>query len=118
MIDTWDKRVFEGQLVAFEMNVKNEFYDTGDTWVKRVAAYGKKDVFVDENSIQTDTQYFPLSTAYVLEKLKRTPEDLVPVWHIKEDELFMIGETLTSLDSRFWGPINEGDVRGRAYAIM
>ena len=24
LIDTWDKRVYEGQLIAFEMNVEND----------------------------------------------------------------------------------------------
>ena len=117
LIDTWDKRVYEGQLIAFEMNVENEFYDTGFIWVKKVAASGKV-VNVDQNAVTTDTQYFKLSTSYVLERLNREPETLQASWDLKSDEIFMIGETLTSLDSRFWGPINRKDVRGRAYAIL
>ena len=36
LIDTWDKTVNEGELIAFEMNVANEFYGPGMVWVKRV----------------------------------------------------------------------------------
>jgi conjugal transfer pilin signal peptidase TrbI len=118
LIDTWDKRVYEGQLIAFQMNVENEFYDTGSIWVKKVAAADGKIVNVDENAVTTDSQYFKLSAAYVLERLNREPETLQAKWDLKSDEIFMIGETLTSLDSRFWGPINRSDVRGRAYAIL
>jgi conjugal transfer pilin signal peptidase TrbI len=118
LIDTWDKRVFEGQLIAFQMNVETTFYDTGAIWVKKVGAAGSKTVNVDENSITTNTQYFPLSAAYVLERLERQPDSLQATWQLKDDEIFMIGETLTSLDSRFWGPIKRTDVRGRAYAIL
>jgi len=118
LVDTWDKRVFEGQLIAFEMNVETEFYETGNIWVKKVGATGNKTVNVDENAITTDTQYFPLSAAYVLERLERQPESLQHKWHLLDDDIFMIGETLTSLDSRFWGPIKRADVRGRAYAIL
>lgn len=118
IIDKWDTRMYEGQLVAFEMNIETEFYGTGDIWVKKIAAIGPKTVSVDENAVQTDAQYFPLSASYVLEKLNKTPEMLIPQWNIGDEELFMIGETLTSLDSRFWGPINRLDVKGRAYAIL
>ena len=100
------------------MNIETEYYGIGDIWVKKIAAIGPKAVIVDENAVQTDAQYFPLSAAYVLEKLNKTPDTLKPQWNISSEELFMIGETLTSLDSRFWGPINRHDVKGRAYAIL
>lgn len=118
LIDTWDKRIYEDQLIAFEMNVVNEFYDIGDIWVKKVAAYGAQEVLVSTELVSTQANSFVLSADYVLSKLKRTPDTLQKSWRLEDDQLFMIGETLTSLDSRFWGPINKKDVRGRAYAIF
>jgi conjugal transfer pilin signal peptidase TrbI len=118
LVDRWDKRIIEGQLVAFTMNVENEFYDTGDTWIKKVAAYGEQQVSVSPQHVSTAANTFRLSADYVLKKLGRDADALQSSWSLSEDELFMVGETITSLDSRFWGPIKRDSVEGRAYAIF
>ncbi|WP_449357414.1 S26 family signal peptidase [Alishewanella longhuensis] len=33
-------------------------------------------------------------------------------------EFFMMGETITSYDSRYWGTVKQEDIIGKAYAIM
>jgi conjugal transfer pilin signal peptidase TrbI len=118
LIDTWDKRIYEDQLIAFEMNVETPYYDTGKVWVKKVAAYGAQTVTVSPENIHTSSHSFDLSAHYVLEKLGQTANDLNKSWELKDTDVFMIGETLTSLDSRFWGPIQDKDTVGRAYAIF
>lgn len=118
LIDTWDKTVNEGELIAFEMNVANEFYGPGMVWVKRVAADGGQTVKVTPDSVDSTRSHYDLSARYVLRKLHKTQDELQKKWELAEDELFMIGETLTSYDSRFWGPINRTDVKGRAYALF
>ena len=118
LIDTWDKTVNEGELIAFEMNVANEFYGPGMVWVKRVAADGGQTVKVTPDSVDSTKSHYDLSARYVLRKLHKTQDELQKKWELAEDELFMIGETLTSYDSRFWGPINRTDVKGRAYALF
>lgn len=118
LIDTWDKAIHENQLIAFEMNVETSYYDTGKVWVKKVAAYGPKTVTVSPQMVKTNEYSFDLSADYVLGKLGQTPDQLISSWQLKEHEVFMIGETLTSLDSRFWGPIQDKDTVGRAYAIF
>lgn len=118
LIDTWDKNIYENELIAFEMNVENPYYATGNVWVKKVAAHGPKTVNVTPDAVTTQQHSFALSTSYVLGKLNLTDKDLQSHWELSEDQLFMIGETLTSLDSRFWGPISSDDMVGRAYAIF
>jgi conjugal transfer pilin signal peptidase TrbI len=118
LIDTWDKRIHENQLIAFQMNVETPYYDTGKVWVKKVAAYGPKTVNVTPDDVQTNEFTFDLSAHYVLGKIGQTPDQLISQWELKESEIFLIGETLTSLDSRFWGPIQDKDTVGRAYAIF
>lgn len=118
LIDTWDKTINEGELIAFEMNVANEFYAPGMVWVKRVATHGSKTVMVTPESVDSATSHYNLSAKYVLRKLHKSQDELQSTWALADDELFMIGETLTSYDSRFWGPIKINDVKGRAYALF
>jgi len=118
LVDTWDKQLYETQLVAFTMTIDTPYYETGGTWVKKVAALGPQSVVVSQDAVITDNHVYALSTDYVLEKIGQHPSELTPLWRLTDGEVFMVGETLTSLDSRFWGPIKDKDIVGRAYAIL
>tara|TARA_Y100001963_G_C6711212_1_gene414351 strand:+ start:70 stop:573 length:504 start_codon:yes stop_codon:yes gene_type:complete len=118
LIDKWDKTVESGQLLAFEMNKDTQYYPKGSIWVKKVAGSSGDIVNVDHYSVMVAGKTYNLPTTYIYSKLDSSPDELTPVWHLAEDDVFMIGETLFSYDSRFWGPIKRSDVKGRAYAIF
>jgi conjugal transfer pilin signal peptidase TrbI len=118
LIDKWDREVINGQLIAFEMNVETDLFAIGSVWVKKVAGSYGDTVRVDHESVTVGKDKYNLHTSYVFTKLGRDPETLQTTWNLADDQIFMIGDTLTSFDSRFWGPINKADVRGRAYAIF
>ena len=118
LIDKWDKTVQHGQLIAFEMNKDTKFYPKGTTWVKKVAGVSGDVINVDHFFVKAPGKTYNLPTSYIFSKLDTSPDDLKTQWKLAEGEIFMIGETLTSFDSRFWGPINQADVKGRAYAIF
>lgn len=118
LIDKWDTRFGNDDIVAFVMNVETGLLKKGDTWVKKVAAMPGQDVAVSDEAVTVGNSIYNLSTSYVLSKLQRDFDSVNSKWTLSEDQVFMIGETLTSFDSRFWGPIQKTDVVGKAYAIF
>ena len=100
------------------MNVDNGIQKQGTTWVKKVAATPGQIVHVTHDNVTVGPKKYALSTSYVLNKLKRDFDSVQSEWRLGENEIFMIGETLSSFDSRFWGPIQTTDVAGKAYAIF
>lgn len=118
LIDKWDRDFTNDSIVAFRMQVDNGIHPIGTVWVKKVAAMPGQTVLVSHDAVTVDAKSYPLSTNYIYSKLNKNPDDLKQSWSLNNDEVFMIGETLTSFDSRFWGPINKSDVVGVAYAIL
>ena len=124
IIDTWDKNIKEGDLVSFYMNVDNHFYPEGLPWVKKVAAGPNSTVKVTPKYVQREgAAAIPLDMEYMLRVLLMdnpigTPADYTKTHELGSDDYFVVGETLNSYDSRFWGPISKDDIRGKAYAIF
>lgn len=118
LIDGWDTNFTNGDIIAFVMNVDNGILKQGTTWVKKVAATPGQIVHVTHDHVTVGPKKYALSTSYVLNKLKRDFDSVQSEWTLADNEIFMIGETLSSFDSRFWGPIQTKDVAGKAYAIF
>lgn len=118
LVDKWDKTVHTGDIVVFRMQIKNSIHPVGTTWAKKVAGTGGQTVHVDHYSVKVNDKNYPLSADYVLKKLNMDPATLKTEWKLGNSQLFMIGETFSSYDSRFWGPIEQKDVLGKAYAIF
>lgn len=118
LVDKWDKTVHNGDVVMFRMQIENGIHPVGSIWAKKVAAMGGETVQVDHYSVKVNDKRYPLATDYVLKKLNIDPNSLKTTWTLEKGQLFMIGETFSSFDSRFWGPIEQKDVLGKAYAIF
>jgi len=52
------------------------------------------------------------------QQLSRSVEDFLGARTLDEDELWMMGESPTSFDSRYWGTASAEQIIGRAYAIF
>jgi type IV secretory pathway protease TraF len=124
IVDTWDKDIEEGDLVAFYMNSENHFYPQGLSWVKLVAAGPNSSVHVTPSHVHKEGgEPIELDMTYLLnialmDQPIGTPEDFTKTHHLGDDEYFMIGDTMLSYDSRFWGYMKTADIRGKAYAIF
>lgn len=119
LVDSWDKNVKRGDLAVFRMEKENRYFKKGLKWIKLVGAQGGDTVKVtyDDMTVNNDIRY-KINLWYTLSKLKMDISEVTPELTLKPDELFMIGETQTSYDSRYWGPIQKQDIIGRAYAIF
>lgn len=119
LVDTWDKDITHGDLAAFYMNKENKFYPVGMQWVKRVAAKGGDHVVTHKDqTIINNTKVIEHSLDYVLLYGGFTMADVIPEITIPENEYFLMGETPTTFDSRFWGTVKQEEIIGKAYAIF
>lgn len=118
LIDKWDREFTNDDIVAFVMNIKTDKFPVGRTWAKKVVGMPGETVLVDHDFVTVNGKKYPLSTSYVLKQMQWDFDVVKPEWKLTDQQVFMIGETLTSFDSRFWGPINKTDVVGKAYAIF
>jgi conjugal transfer pilin signal peptidase TrbI len=119
LVDTWDKNIKPGDLAAFYMNKENKFYPVGMQWVKRVTAKGGDHVVIQKDKTTiNDTTVINHSLDYVLQHGGFTMDDVISQITIPDSEYFLMGETPTTFDSRFWGTVKQEEIIGKAYAIL
>lgn len=119
IVDTWDKDVKAGDLAAFTMNVENRLYPVGRKWIKQVVA-------TEGMTVNVTTDVTTISNGRVIHNnmdhtmayLKISADDIKHKTELDDGELFMMGDTRTTYDSRYWGPIKQEDVLGKAYALF
>ncbi|WP_240224731.1 signal peptidase I [Rheinheimera hassiensis] len=119
LIDKWDKSVSKGELAAFVMNSPNAIHGVGGRWIKKVAATEGMSVHVDQDkTVIAGTEVVDLSLSYSFQYLGMSISDIQTDWLIPAGEFFMMGETISSYDSRYWGTVKQSDIIGKAYAIF
>lgn len=119
IVDTWDQDVSAGELAAFQMNIENPLYPVGKKWIKQVVATEGMTVNVTPNETTiSNGRIIKNSMEHTMAYLKVAPKDIKAVTTLKAGELFMMGDTRTTYDSRYWGPIKQADVIGKAYALF
>ncbi|MCO4319947.1 S26 family signal peptidase [Aliidiomarina quisquiliarum] len=123
LIDHSDTDLEYDQLVAFTQNIPLDFMpeSVGEIWVKILAAKAGDVVHVDLDGVtvmRADgvSKYYPLNARRVMASLD-WQDQVERKWHLMEGEMFVIGETESSFDSRFWGPARVEDIQGASYAI-
>lgn len=119
LVDTWDKEVGVNDLAAFVMNKPNKVYPLGGKWIKQVVATQGMTVHVFEDKVTiSDGRTIQNGMTHVLSFLQQTIADIEPVHTLSTGQLFMMGDTKTTYDSRYWGAITTQNVLGKAYAIF
>lgn len=119
LVDTWSKDVKRGQLAAFYMEKPNKLFDTGLKWIKLVAAEGGDTVEVTyDNLVVNGNEEHQINLWYSLSELNMNMSDIQAHVQVDPEHFFMVGETPTSYDSRYWGTVEKQHIIGRAYAIF
>jgi conjugal transfer pilin signal peptidase TrbI len=119
LVDTWEKDVTRGDLAAFYMEKPNKLFKTGFKWIKRVAAQEGDVVDVTyDNLIVNGTDKHDINLWYTLSKLDMQMSQITAQVTVDPNNFFMVGETSTSYDSRYWGTVEKQHIIGRAYAIF
>lgn len=119
LVDKWDHDVGVGDLAAFQMMTKNPLYPTGRKWIKQVVATEGMTVSVNKEQVSvSDGRTIKSSMDHTMSYLKLQPSDIKPVVTLRQGEFFMMGDTRTSYDSRYWGPVEQQHILGKAYALF
>ena len=119
LIDKKDKNIKQGDLVAFKFNKEDSIFEKGRNFIKITGALPGDTVQYTPYEIKVnDSQLDIINMLHVINFLNLEQKDFYKKYEIEKDELFVVGETMYSYDSRFWGTVNKSDVIGKAYAIF
>jgi len=119
LVDKWDQQIRKGDLAAFTMNNENAVHGTGQNWIKKAVATGGMRLNVTENEVVINGKELIKSTlTYSLNYLDLSMKDVPSFVVVPDGEFFMMGETITSYDSRYWGTVKQQDILGKAYALF
>ena len=116
LIDRHSPEPIKDKLFSFRTRGVPNFPD--DTlFTKYIAGVPGDHVQVTENSVIINGEVKSEGALLLAPILKKEPKEFVKDYVLKANEYFFMGLTLTSLDSRYWGPVRKGQIEGRSYAI-
>lgn len=120
LIDTRDRAIARGQLLAFAaMDVMAPYFTPGQTVIKRAAGVAGDQITVTTAATRVNGAPLPESAPALAKTLGASPEAFVrEAFVVPADHLWVMGETRDSFDSRYWGPLPAERVIGRAYALF
>ncbi|MBD1389386.1 S26 family signal peptidase [Neiella sp. HB171785] len=119
LVDTWDKDIARGNLMAYEMLRADTKIPQGTRLVKVVRAVSGDTVDIDRYSITVNkSKPIPLFFGELPIIVEQAPEELERRLTVPASEVFLSGTTRFSYDSRFWGTVSTDAIIGRAYALF
>jgi len=121
LIDLKDKELRRDALYAFGSRGLQPFYDDGTQMVKILMGMQGDAVAImdDAGLIAIHVNGKPVGTGvFHAKQLNIDPKNLLGSRVLNEDELWFMGISPTSFDSRYWGAAKREQIIGRAYAIF
>jgi len=121
LIDLKDKTLKRDALYAFGSKGLQPFYEDGTQMVKILMGMqgDKVEILDDTDFIGIHVNGRSVGTGvFHAKRLNIEPKALLGSRVLDEDELWFMGISPTSFDSRYWGPAKRDQVIGRAYAIF
>lgn len=119
--DMYDRKLEKGNLYVFETAVRQirpPFSMKKQFWMKRLAATGGDHVSIDEKGVLRINGEVTRTSLPLLRFNQGKSEDYAFNRILGEDELFFLGDTPDSYDSRYWGTVPRASIRGRGYSIF
>lgn len=118
VIDTWDHTPTSGYTYAFKAKNTVIFPD-GSILGKKLIGNFKDEIEIDADEnikLNADTVGHGLQKAA---SLRHERKDFMGKGYLDKDEFFALGTNQSeSIDSRYWGNVNENQVIGRLYPIF
>ena len=106
----------KGDLVEFEAPEHAEHLPTQFRVIKLIAAVEGDRWSVAHGKLSINGEYW--GDTHLVETLELNESDLEIKGVVPRGHLFVVGTNPSSYDSRYWGPLNENQVRGKAYAVL
>jgi conjugal transfer pilin signal peptidase TrbI len=117
LIDRHDRNLWRGDLVAFRADGRlSPWIPVGQVVVKQVAGVAGDRVTVTAARVTVNGQ--PVTAGLALsDRLGQPPADFVRTETLPPGRFWVIGTQPKSFDSRYWGPVEDAQIIGRAYAL-
>ena len=117
LLDTWQTKPLAGNYYGF-LTRKTAFFEDGELLAKRfdgkildhVEINANEEVKINGKTVVRGLQLAP--------RLNCERSDFYGSAIIEKDEYFVLGTTIDSYDSRYWGTVNETQIVGRLYPIF
>lgn len=108
--------VYRGEIVVFSAKGMGPWFKDGDTIAKIVAAKpGDKVEVKNDQLFINGKKWDRLHLFATLKKPKGSFDRIIP---INQGQYLVLGTTPNSFDGRYWGTIDENQIKGRAWGIM
>ncbi len=121
LISRRDRELHRGDYVAFTAEQMEPFYRNGTLAVKIVAGIPGDHVVVRTEGIWINGRYWGalvhVQPGKRLRSLGRRPADYVRDETVPPHQLWVMGTSPDSYDSRYWGEISDDQVLGRAHPL-
>jgi len=117
LIDRWDRSVERGQLVAFAASGLAPYFKNGTTMVKVIDGVSGDRIAVNEAAVTVNGARVGEGLA-LARTLGRPAGDFVRDLVVSPGSIWVMGRTIDSYDSRYWGELPAAQIIGRAYRLF
>lgn len=118
LIDKHDKTVPVGGYVAFRLDKRGEpFFKEGSLFIKQVKAAQGDVVEVRDGEVAVNDRQVATLHPPILKKTGKTLKEYNRKVVLAQNDLWAMGTTENSYDSRYWGAIDQSMVVGQVYPI-
>jgi len=125
VIDKSDANLERNKLIVFKQTIHNDILPQANdqVWIKRLVGLPGDTISVELRKVTVtnsngDTFEYALDATQLLQVINYSTSDITKTTTLSDGEIFLIGETPGSFDSRFWGPQNIKNIIGTGYALF
>lgn len=105
-------------LFAFSAQGMAPYQENGAMIIKQIRGVPGDHIKIEVGGTYINGEYIGMGPIILAEKLGKRPQDFVRTFTLKQGEYFFWGWHERSFDSRYWGPVTQDQLIGRATAIF
>ena len=117
IVDTWTKDYSKGDLVVFKAERTDPVISEGQFVVKFVIGITGESVVIDSGSVSVGDSFTSTIPEQQANKLGKKLSEFDTEYLIPDAAFFSMGTHPRSYDSRYWGPVFNDQIVGRAYPV-
>ena len=117
LIDRWQPPTARGDLVVFEAQGLEPAFADGTLLVKRLAGLPGDRIDVTAKGVRVNGQLLAEGLA-LAGKLGHDPADFTRHYRVPQGQFLALGSDPSSLDGRYYGPLPQDRIRGRARVLF
>ncbi len=119
VIDFGSKKIEANGYVAFESDDRLEpHYGSGSLFIKQIRAIEGDVVKINDGVLSINKKNEGVFDANILQKIDKKPQQLDVDFVVLPGNVWVMGTSPDSFDSRYWGTVKPSQVKGRVYPLF